>query len=263
MKNTIKIIIGICVVIFSLVWFIHLKYEDKSFVLIYHRIEKYQGGLKSLYVLPKNFDLQMKYLYKRGYRTVSLEEMSNQIKNKKINSKNFCITFDDGYKNNLTYAYPILKKYSFKATVFVTVEAIGKKFGYPYMPEAEHMSVEELKTVSDVFEIGSHSNSHRDMQKISKNDVIDEVRLSKKRLEKLLGIDIKHFCYPFGKNFEQYAEVLSSFGYFTACSTKHGFVDINSDIFLLPRIEWKEISAMSIKDFFKNLDFYIKILFGI
>ncbi len=264
MKNDlIKKIIGLTVVFFMVYYFLILQYKNKSFILIYHRVEPYKGGYKSLYVSPEAFDRQMKFLYDRGYRTISLEKMKHNIEKNSIIPKTFSITFDDGYKNNLEFAYPILKKYNFKATIFMTVNAIGKKFSYPYMPEAQHMSVEDLKNIQDIFEIGSHTMSHPDLSQVDENIILAELKKSKHNLSEILGIEIKHFCYPFGKYFKDYEKVLSELGYLTSCTTKNGLIDKNSNVYLLPRIEWKEISAMSVKDFFNKLDFYIKIFFGI
>lgn len=264
MKRKTFQLIFILVIISSLIYVLaFLKYRNKSFILVYHRVHKYEGGLKSLYVSPKYFDFQMKYLKFRKYKSVTLDELREMIINKKIQPKVFCITFDDGYRDTYEFAYPILKKYGFNATVFVTTDAIGKKFSYPRMPEAQHMTVEELNKIKDVFYIGAHSVSHKDMEHISSEEVKFELIQSKRILEEKLNIKVEHFCYPFGKKFDNYQNLLFSSGYLTACSTKTGLIDKNSDLYDLSRIEWKELSSMSIKDFLKNFEFYIKILCGV
>lgn len=263
MLKLIKKFIGVGVLLSSVYLFLFLYLRDKVFVLVYHQIGDYKGGLKSLYVRPEVFESQMEFLFKRGYKTISLEELRKQVENKRIIPKNFCITFDDGYKNNFEYAYPVLKKYNFKATVFVTTDAIGRDYSYPYMPAARHLSEEDIKKIRDIFEIGSHSVSHKNMAEVSEEEIINEIKFSKKKLESIAGDKVKHFCYPFGRNFEGYNILLSSYGYLTACSLKKGFVDENTDIYLIPRFEWKDISAMSVKDFFKNFSFYVKIVLGV
>jgi peptidoglycan/xylan/chitin deacetylase (PgdA/CDA1 family) len=76
-------------------------------VLVYHSINNDKSNL-SLKI--DNFEKQIKFLYKSGFKTVSFDEID---KNKK---KQIIITFDDGYKDTCQFALPILKKYNFKAT---------------------------------------------------------------------------------------------------------------------------------------------------
>ncbi|MFN3551451.1 MAG: polysaccharide deacetylase family protein, partial [Endomicrobiia bacterium] len=123
-----------------------------------------------------------------------------------------------------------------------------------------------LKNILDIFYVGSHTLSHLDLTQVSEQELIFELNESKKILEKEINTEIKHFCYPFGKVPKKYKEVLQRTNYQTATTLKNGLIyknNKNLDFYLLPRIEWKEISNMSFKDFIKNLDFYLKILFAV
>jgi peptidoglycan/xylan/chitin deacetylase (PgdA/CDA1 family) len=271
MKNsyikTLKIFIGSLTFLFSIYLFFYLRYKDKIFILVYHRIDNYQGGLKSLYVKPKIFEKQMKYLFSRGYKTTTLSEFKNALQrnDKKFLKKRFCITFDDGYEDLLN-AYPILKKYDYKATVYVHTKAIQDGFyTYPHMVSAKMISVEQLKSIMDVFEVGSHTASHPDLSKCSDDEIVKELKESKDFLERNLKIEVKHFCYPFGKVFSNYEEILKKEGFETAVTLNNGLLDLNKniDFYSLSRVEWKEFSSMSFKDFLKNFEFYLKIFFGI
>ncbi len=267
MKKFIKSVIGFFVVLTSLYLFLYFRYKDTVFILVYHRIDEYKGGLKSLYVKPKTFEKQMNYLFKRGYKTISLTDLKTAIekKDKMFLRKKFCITFDDGYEDLLN-AYSVLKKYNFNAIVFVHTQAVKDGYyTYPSMTEAKMISFEQLKEMLDVFEIGSHTVSHYDLSKISEEKIIFELRESKKIIMNNLGVEIKHFCYPFGKLFKDYNKLLKQEGYETAVSLKNGLVEFDKkiDFYCLPRVEWKDTSAMSIKDFIKNIDFYLKTVFAI
>lgn len=97
-------------------------------VLMYHKISPSpkSGGL-GMRVTPESFNLQMLYLVKNGYHTVRLTELTGFIKeDKTLPSKSIVITFDDGYLDNYKYAFPILKKYGFTATVFVVADYISE-----------------------------------------------------------------------------------------------------------------------------------------
>lgn len=265
MKNMFKKVIGLLTLLYSFYLFLYLKYNNTTFILVYHQIDNYKGGLKSLYVKPEVFEKQMKTLYLKGYKSITLDELKYRIENKLPLKKVFCITFDDGYKN-LENAYSILKKYGFKATVYIHVKAsIDGYYSYPKMPKVDMISINEIKNMMDIFEVGSHTINHPDLSKASFEEIIFELRESKKFLEKKLNVEVRHFCYPFGKVFEGYSSLLKQEGYLTATTLKNDLIEQDGklDIFLLPRIEWKEISSMSFKDFLKNLDFYVKIFFGI
>lgn len=265
MNNTFKKIIGFFVLLGSFYLFLYLKYKNTAFILVYHQIDDYKGGLKSLYVKPEIFERQMKTLYSKGYKSITLDELKYRIENKLPLKRVFCITFDDGYKN-LISAYHILKKYDFKATVYLHIKAVLDGFySYPKMPQAEMISINEIKNMLDIFEVGSHTINHPDLSKASFEEIVFELRESKKFLENNLDREIKHFCYPFGRVFKGYSDLLKKEGYWTATTLKNGLIEYNRelDMFSLPRVEWKEFSSMSFKDFFKNLDFYVKIFFGI
>ncbi len=265
MDKIIKKVIGTIFLLLSIYIFVYLKYKDTSFILVYHRISDYQGGLKSLYVKPETFQKQMNFLYLRGYRSVSLSELKEHLEKNLSIKKIFCITFDDGYEDLLN-SYNILKKYNFKATVYVHVKAIKDGYhSYPYMSAAKMISFNQLKNILDIFEVGSHTLFHSDLSQLSQQNLSFELSESKKILEKELNTKINHFCYPFGKVPKNYKEVLVNEKYQTATTLKHGLIyrNKNLDFYLLPRIEWKEIKNMSFKDFIKNFDFYLKILFAV
>ncbi|MCX7940970.1 MAG: polysaccharide deacetylase family protein [Endomicrobia bacterium] len=263
--KTLKVLIGVIMFILSIYLFSYFRYKDTAFILVYHRIDKYSGGLRSLYVSPEVFEKQMKYLHFRGYKCISLDELVRRLKDKEKINKVFCITFDDGYAD-IKNAYEVLKKLGFKATVYLHMEAVKiGEYAYPHMPSAKMVNIDDLKEMKDVFYVGSHSVSHPDMSVLEKNDVVYEVSVSKRELENTFHKEIKHFCYPYGKVFKDYQQILQYSGYESAVTLKSDFIKLTDeiDLYQLPRIEWKHISSMSIKDFLKNFEFYLKILCGV
>ena len=264
MKKILRFLTIIIFILGGLYIFSYFRYSDKTFILCYHKIDYYHGGLKSICVSPETFDRQMKFLVERGYRTVSLTELITLLNKKKgIPRKIFVITFDDGYENNYKYAFPILKKYNFTATIFVTAGYIGKSYKYPGQPTEKHLTRKQIKEMNNYFEFGSHSLSHPKLTKISQKKLVFELQESKKIIEKIVGKQVNHFCYPFGNYDESVKETLKPTGYRSACTTQIGLVDKNTNPFAFPRFEFKEWSAMSLKDFVKSIDFYLKIFFGL
>ncbi|MFN3966165.1 MAG: polysaccharide deacetylase family protein [Endomicrobiia bacterium] len=264
MNKFTKLFLIILILFFGLLIILYHRYKDKTFILTYHIVDEYQGGYKGLTVRPKTLDRQMKYLYNRGYKTIPLSELVQILKDKKeIPTKKFVLTFDDGYENFYKNALPILRKYGFTATVFITAGNIGKVCSYPHCPPEKHLSKEQIKEISEFVDIGAHSVKHPDLTKISKEEVYIEAMESKNLLEKIIKKPVKIFCYPFGNYSEEVKSIIKETGFIGACSTERGLVDKNSDTYSLPRYEFKEFYALSPSDFLSSIDFYLKIFLGL
>ncbi len=105
--------------------------SEKVRILLYHRVLDLNEKKRDLHSLPgiivsvKMFDQQMKYLSK-NYNVISLEKFVHSLKdNLPLPQKGVVITFDDGWKDNYSFAFPILKKYRLPATIFLSSGYIG------------------------------------------------------------------------------------------------------------------------------------------
>ena len=99
--------------------------KGNLFILMYHRINDNEYGYASLSVSRHNFEKQLRHL-KNNYKIISLDTLCGFIGSRKMPSEDcVAITFDDGYKDNYTNAYPILRKYEVPATIFLTSGHIG------------------------------------------------------------------------------------------------------------------------------------------
>lgn len=97
-------------------------------ILCYHSIDN-SGSLIS--TAPSLFTKQIEYLKKHHYRVVSLSELLRVLHAREfVSPKTVVMTFDDGYKNNYTYAFPLLKSCGFSATIFLATEYVGQKAGW-------------------------------------------------------------------------------------------------------------------------------------
>lgn len=128
------------------------------------------------------------------------------------------LTFDDGYKDFYTNAFPILKKYKFKSTIFIITDKVGQN-GY--------MTWEDLSELSEsgLVEIGSHSISHPDLSKTSESLQKEQLLKSKSEIETNLGIEVVSFCYPSGKYNETTLRLLPITGYKYAVTTRAGLYE--------------------------------------
>jgi peptidoglycan/xylan/chitin deacetylase (PgdA/CDA1 family) len=91
-------------------------------ILMYHKINNQEDPL-GLTITPDFFREQIKYLVEQ-YTVISLEEAVSRLKSDTINQNYVAITFDDGYRDNYTFAYPTLQRYKVPVTIFVTHDAI-------------------------------------------------------------------------------------------------------------------------------------------
>ncbi|MBC7194119.1 MAG: polysaccharide deacetylase family protein [Caldisericia bacterium] len=186
-------------------------FNDGVIVLCYHNIENKGGNLYT--ITPQDFENQIKYMIDKGYKSISIDELYDYYFNgKEIPKKSVLITFDDGLKGVYQYAYPILKKYGFKATFFVIVGRVGRVKNYVNWNELKEM------VQSGVFSIGSHTfDSHKtylvEGKYISvitkkeddenyenfKNRVLEDFYNSKNEIEKNIDKEIFAFAYPYGE----------------------------------------------------------------
>ncbi|MBO4556670.1 MAG: polysaccharide deacetylase family protein, partial [Elusimicrobiales bacterium] len=113
------------------------------------------------------------------------------------------ITFDDGYQNNYTVAYPILKEFGAKGNIFLVFNTIGKVNSW-HNPASEPWvnmcTLDQLKEMqeSGVFDFGGHTLNHPHLTKIDHEDAKTEINQSKKKIEEALGRELCAFAYPYG-----------------------------------------------------------------
>ncbi len=187
-------------------------------ILAYHRVNPWYRD-DALTVSPENFDRQLAYLVKKRFRIVSLSEYltipQSAIRNPQ--SRMAVISFDDGYADNLLYAWPVLKKYGVKPVIFLTVNYIGTEKVFPRYKDAEKdrlLRWKEVQTLArEGVEFGSHTLTHPRLTGLDRKDAWDEIFQSRKRLEENLGRGISYFCYPYGDWNRTIAEAVKNAGY--------------------------------------------------
>lgn len=219
--------------VFSVYCFLRKKiFRDyRNIVLTYHRIN--DGSIDpDISVSTKNFEAQMKYL-KKQFDVISLEELlSSSLKKSAASCDRIAITFDDGYKDNFTHAYPVLKKVKLPATIFLVSKFAGEKKEFLGLSEIDSMKRKGIR-----FE--SHTATHKILSQLDHQAASSEVLGSKNELEKMLNQNVKFIAYPKGKANHFNAEVkkiVEDSGYKAAFTTENGKIGADSDPFALARI---------------------------
>ena len=259
-KITIGILIGL-VISLAIFYFFWLSSRYTVPIITYHYFgyDNKIGGKRTplLFVAPDNFEKQMRYLKEKGYQVISLDTLVEGLKNgKKLPHNTVVITIDDGYKSIFTYAYPILKKYGFPATVFLISDFVGVK---PYM-----LNWDEVKEMSkNNISFGGHTRNHVSLPSIkNKKDVLwDEIAGCKKVIEDHLGMPIYYFCYPGGGFNEEIEVFVKKAGYKGACATNRSFDILNKrNFYELDRISIRNSDPyFSLSNLIKPIGFWAKL----
>lgn len=203
-------------------------------VLMYHyiRINPVASDKTGYYlsVTPADFDTQMKYLVDHGYHAISLDELGAALlQGEKLPEKPIVITFDDGYRDAYTDAYPILKKYKLHGVVFIITSFVGSTRYLTWN------MIDEMRK-SNVFTFQSHTIDHIALTSASNEQILKEYRESKKILEKHLGYPVNWIAYPFGNVDTRVASLVPQAGYVGAFGTNYGVYQSTNYIYSLPRV---------------------------
>ncbi len=172
-------------------------------ILMYHRVN--DAVSKEISVSESDFRWQMEYLKRNGYRVISLDELAGTVQRPGTGGKGkrAVLTFDDGYEDFYTHAYPILREYGYPATVYLVPGYIEthKVFWWDEdLGESRLMSWEQILSLknSPLVKFGSHTMTHRDLDGLGEEGTWWELARSREILQEKLGYEIKHFSYPRG-----------------------------------------------------------------
>jgi peptidoglycan/xylan/chitin deacetylase (PgdA/CDA1 family) len=205
-------------------------FDMSVLILCYHSIHR------SGKITPEIFEENLKSLQSRNYSTATLDEIYDHVTGKtKLPEKTVHLTFDDGYRDNYTEAFPIMKKYPFKATIFLPTVYLGN-IGFLNWEQ-----IREMKA-SNIVDFESHTHSHPRCSTVhpSKDELVEDILLSKKIIMENLEKDSRHFCYPFGYFDDLYVEALKTCGFKSALTLQPGVNCTGENPYLLRRVEVKK-----------------------
>jgi peptidoglycan/xylan/chitin deacetylase (PgdA/CDA1 family) len=200
----------------------------------------------------------MEYLKKHGYTVISLDELVKSTRAKKPLKRNsVVITFDDGYQDNFQYAYPVLKKFGYPATVFIISDFVGRSFSNG----KEFLTWEQIIQMSKSnISFGAHTKTHLYLGSIKDLKAVqDEISAPKQAIEARTGLPVEYFCYPSGAFNTQVKNLVKQAGYKGACSTNRGFIRFNRDVYELKRIKVTNADANKPFSFWAKLSGYYNI----
>ena len=164
------------------------RYTPDTKIILYHLInDEVYGPNDYLFVKEADFEEQLKILQEEGYRSFFADELY-QIKN---GEKAVVITFDDGYEDNYSIAFPLLQKYGMKATIFLPSSMIGTE---------GHLSEIQIKEMqeSGLVHFGSHTVTHLKLDTALADEIEKELAESRLAIEAITGAPVTALAYPNG-----------------------------------------------------------------
>jgi peptidoglycan/xylan/chitin deacetylase (PgdA/CDA1 family) len=230
-------------------------------VLMYHHVAPYPGDMVT--VTPGTFEGQMRHLAESGYAALSLDELLSAIRREWTPPKKAAvITFDDGWLDNWVHAFPVLRKYRLRASVFVVTgwvqrasagSSVAGPYTFPPHREARRMAergetrgvvldwehIEEMQA-SGFVDFYSHTVHHARCDRIAPEASAEELRESKRTLEERLGRPCPYLCWPFGKYSTEAVALAQEAGYRAIFTTRHDVAGPGTDPFDIPRIVVKD-----------------------
>jgi len=202
-------------------------------ILMYHYIRPKPANDPlgaALSVDPETFAAQMDWLAAHGYTTLTLHELA-EVRAGKIGlpPKPIVLTFDDGYRDFYTAAWPVLKRHGFKATIFIITGVVGNP---------QYMTWDMLRELdrSGLVEVGGHTVHHLDLTQLNASALEHEVADCKQTLETQLGHPIASFAYPAGRFNETVVSAVQRAGFTLAVTTKPGWARATDAPLVLPRV---------------------------
>ena len=211
-------------------------------ILMYHQIDATPPRgtpLRGLTVTPGSFARQMALLRLLGYRGVSMHDLEPYLRGER-RGRVVGITFDDGYRNNLEHALPVLQKHGFSATCYAVSDPFEGRNAWDEgmgMPQKPLFTPDDMRAwVAGGMELGAHTRHHADLTRIDDATAEDEIAGCKRELEAIIGREVRHFCYPYGHYGPGHRDMVRAAGYRSATTVERSRARSSDDPFELPRV---------------------------
>lgn len=219
-------------------------------ILMYHEIAPRSATESRLAVSPDSFAGQLALLHDEGYQTVTAYELTRALTHGAgtLPDRPVVLTFDDGFADFHSQAMPLLDRYGFTATVYVTTGWVedagpppsgrrpGRMLSWSQIEEAAHAGIE----------IGAHSHLHPQLDQLPVTALRDELSVSKVQLEDRLGAPVPGMAYPFGYSNAQVRQAARELRYGYACAVRNAMMTGESDPLALPRLTVRDSTRLPV-----------------
>lgn len=227
-------------------------------ILLYHSISDHASQkFKPWAVSPSRFREHLTVLKLMGYTSLTVSDYVQCQIDGKVPPKPVIITFDDGFEDFYTNAFPILQEFEFSATLYVTTGYIGYTSRWlETMGEGERklLTAEQIIELYKAgIEIGAHTATHPQLDTLPSFLAWKEIYESKQWLQTILGDEVRSFAYPHGYYNKKVRELVIDIGFSSACGVKHAISHPNDDRYAMARIIVKShVTADGLKRLLKG-----------
>lgn len=173
---------------------------------------------------PERFERLLQILKRQGREFVTMSDLVAHP----MEPNQVALTFDDGFTDNYEYAFPLLKKYKAKATIYLATEI-------PEIDKLQRAQILEMAE-SGLVEFGAHSVNHVNLTKLNDKQAIQEIEQSRDAVQSIVG-SCKSFAYPYGRFEPRHEKMVEAAGFTSAVSTRKKIEAISAaNVFRLPRV---------------------------
>jgi len=208
-------------------------------ILMYHSLDGEDADRWTL--SPSLFAEHMKWLADNDYHSLTVSAFVKARRNATtMPPRPVVITFDDGLRDFLTEAVPVLQRYHLRATVYIVTGLVGKTCPWARSAadtERNMLSWDEVRMLPQFgIECGAHTHTHPQLDVIPSHDAFAEITRSKAELEDRLGCPVDSFAYPHGYAHQETRRLVREAGFKSACRVRHALSSTREDPFALSRI---------------------------
>ncbi|BBY59666.1 polysaccharide deacetylase family protein [Mycolicibacterium sarraceniae] len=218
-------------------------------ILMYHAVaERPPSTTRRLSVSPRALEEQLAYLVAHGFTGLTFAQLARAFRSgTELPERPVALTFDDGYADFVSDAWPILSRYGFSATVFVTTGWIADAGAHAAGRSPDRMmswaQIRELAASN--IEIGAHSHSHPELDQIDVAQMSHELMGSRELLENGIGRGVTTLAYPFGYASARVRAAARTAGFESAAAVRNMRATRSDDPFMLPRLTIRRATSMA------------------
>ena len=211
-------------------------------VLMYHRITNERAATSShgIWVTAVQFRTQLHSLRKRGFEAITFRDYDRFLQGQgQLPRRPIILTFDDGYEDNYTIAFPLLRDFGCRAVIFAVTDTKRRtNFWDPDQPRAALLTQEHMREMNRFgIEIGSHTVTHLRLPDTALEAVRSELSKSKDTLQQILGSEVISFAYPYGAVQPAMKILIEEAGYKFAVAADSGPLSFSQDFLEIRRTQ--------------------------
>ena len=217
-------------------------------ILMYHEISARCGTASRLAVPPLAFAEQLEHLASHGFTTLTASALAAALTaGSPLPEKAVVLTFDDGFADFHERALPLLRRYGFTATLFVTTGWIADAGRHAAGRRPGRMLTwsQIIEAATAGIEIGAHSHRHPQLDQLGRSLLRAELTVTKGLLEDALGTPVLGLAYPYGYSNAQVRREVAEVGYTYACAVGNVLGGTRYDLFALPRLTVRAFTGES------------------